>query len=172
MIDPTQLQLVVQAARHFANMSNDKQLVERGKLQLEALHAQLDAERDMMQMRVESEREYLRAQTKMFSTFVKSMIDFRVDAIKTSFAQVMTMFAEQSQHYMTQQETYTQAMIKSTDPLERAGYITRLSEIDVQLRRIRSDAKQVFTAMNRAIVNIGNPMFHLPEGIQSILRLN
>lgn len=68
------------------------------------------------------------------------------------------MYAEQCRHYMAQQERYADAEIKATEPLERANLRSRLSEIDLQLTSIRSDASALYREMNKVILLIGGNM--------------
>jgi len=81
------------------------------------------------------------------------------------------MYAEQARHYMQQHEKYVDADIKVTDPLEKANYQGRLSDIERQLSRIRKDARQLYREMNRMILCIGGTMLPIQSGTQRALTL-
>jgi hypothetical protein len=59
---------------------------------------------------------------------------------------------------MAQQDRYADAEIKATAPLERATIRARLSDIDVQLNSIRSDAAGLYREMTKVILLIGGAM--------------
>lgn len=160
MISPAHTQLLIHAVGHMSRMSRDKREMEIGKIKLQALEMQLNAQRDMMGTKAELFRELLHA-----------MIDLRVDAVREGFGQTLSMFAEQARHYMSEQAKITEAQIKCHDPMERAGYSSRASEIDMQLRRIRSDALKLYREMTNAIVLIGGSMPSLPSAARTSLML-
>ncbi len=121
--------------------------VEQGRTKLRALEVQLSHDREMYGMKTD----FLRG-------LIRSLIDRRVDAVQKGFQEVLAMYAEQCRHYMAQQDKYADAEIKAAAPLERASIKTRLSEIDIQLTNIRTDAATLYREMLRAILLIGGTM--------------
>ena len=121
--------------------------VEQGRTKLRALAVQLSHDREMYGMKTDFLRD-----------LIHSLIDRRVDAVQKGFQEVLAIYAEQCRHYMIQQDKYAQAEIKAAAPLERASIKTRLSEIDIQLTKIRTDAATLYREMLRAILLIGGTM--------------
>ncbi len=161
MVPALPTQLLTHAIGHLAQNSRDRHAVELGKVKLQALAMQLSAQRDMMD-----------TQAELFRNLIHAMIERRVDAVREGFALTMGLYADQARHYMSQQERITDAQIQSKDPIERAGYHARASEIDMQLRRIRTDAAKLYKEMTRAILIIGGKMPPLPPASRSSLGLN
>ena len=121
--------------------------VEQGRTKLRALEVQLSHDREMYGMKAD-----------FLHGLIRSLIDRRVDAVQKGFHEVLAMYAEQCRHYMAQQDKYAVAEIKAAAPLERASIKTRLSEIDIQLTNIRTDAATLYREMLRAILLIGGTM--------------
>jgi hypothetical protein len=145
----------------MTRMSRDKREMEMGKIKLQALEMQLNAQRDMTAI-----------QADLFRDMLHAMVNLRVDAISNGFALTMGLYADQARHYMSQQETITNAQISAKDPIERAGYHSRAVEIDLQLRRIRNDASKLYKEMTSAILLVGGSMPSLPAVARTSLMLS
>ena len=72
---------------------------------------------------------------------------------------------------MLQQDKYADAEIKATAPRESANIRVRLSEIDLQLTNIRSDAAALYREMMRVIIIIGGSMPPMSHDDQHALAL-
>ena len=121
--------------------------VEKSRIGLRSLEVQLSHDREMYGMKTDFLRD-----------LIHSLIDRRIDAVERGFNATMTMYAEQARHYMAQQEKYADADIKATTPRESANIKVRVSEIDLQLTNIRSDAAALYREMMKVIIIIGGSM--------------
>jgi hypothetical protein len=146
------------ALRAGVNMAGNAAEVEHGKTRLRALEVQLSHEREMFGQKADLMRD-----------FIKALIDRRVDAVRLGFTETLAMYAEQCRHYMAQQDRYGDAEIKATAPLERANIRARLSEIDLQLSNIRSEAANLYREMTKVILLINGTMPSLSEEDQKLL---
>ena len=160
MITSAHTQLLVHALGHMSRMSGNSREIELGKMRLRALELQLNSQRDALD-----------TQADIFRTLIHAMVERRLDAVQNGFSQTMTLYADQARHFMSQQERVVDAQIRSKDPLERAGYQSRATEIDIQLKRIRSDAAKLYKEMTRAILIIGGMMPSLPTVDRSSLMI-
>jgi hypothetical protein len=160
MITPVHTQMLMSAVGHMTRMSRDKREVELGRMKLQALEMQLNSQRDLVA-----------TQAELFRELIHAMIEQRIDAVRYGFGETMSLFADQARHYMSQQETITNAQITSKDPIERAGFHARACEIDMQLRRIRTDAAKLYREMTRAILLIGGSMPSIAKATKSSLLL-
>jgi hypothetical protein len=129
--------------------------VEKSRIGLRSLEVQLAHDREMYALKTDFLRD-----------LIHSLIDRRIDAVERSFNLTMGMYAEQARHYMAQQDKYAEAEIKATAPRESANIRVRLSEIDLQLTQIRSDAAALYREMMKVIIIIGGsipPMSHADQ---------
>lgn len=121
--------------------------VEHGKTKLRGLEAQLTLQKEIFEMKAD-----------LMRNLIHALIDRRIDAVRQGFLETLATYAEQCRHYMAQQDKYADAEIKVTAPLERANIRARLSEIDIHLTNIRSEAAALYREMNRVILLIGGSM--------------
>lgn len=132
--------------------------VEHGKTKLRALDAQLVHNQKALETRLAHEKDIFEIKTGLVRNLIHALIEKRVDAVQQGFRDTLAMYADQARHYMAQQDKYAEAEIKAATPLERAGYRTRLSEVDLHLTNIRSDAAALYREMMRVILIIGGTM--------------
>jgi hypothetical protein len=135
MITPAHTQLIVSALSFAAQAASQ---TESNRHQLEAQVALFEAKASVL-------RELIHA-----------LVEKRVDAVKDGFNEVLGMYAEQARHFMSQQARYADAELEVTDPLQRADLRKRLSEIDIELRSIRADARRIYTQMTQVMLRLGS----------------
>ena len=126
----------------------------------------------------DNDRQHLEAQAALFDAkagvlrdLIGALVEKRVDAVRSGFSEVLAIYAEQATHFMEQQARYGDAELKSTDPLERAELRKRLGEIDIELRRIRADARRIYTQMNQITLRLGGDALSLSPDYYSTLAL-
>jgi hypothetical protein len=134
--------------------------VEQSRIKLRALEVQLAHNQEMYAIKADFMRD-----------LVHSLIDRRVDAVERGFRETISLYAEQSRHYMAQQDKYADAEINATSPAKVASIKERRNEIDNALRAIRSDAAALYHEMTRAILIIGGSMPAIPTEDQRALAL-
>jgi hypothetical protein len=93
---------------------------------------------------------------------LKALVESRVDAVKSGFETIMKEFGKQADRYLAQQDHFANAQITMNDPLEAARCHARLSEIDSQLSKIRTDCQKLFREMNRTLLAIGGGPIPIP----------
>ncbi|MDI7774683.1 hypothetical protein [Asticcacaulis sp. EMRT-3] len=86
---------------------------------------------------------------------IGALVEKRIDAVKSGFDAVLSLYAEQARHFMEQQRSYADAELATTDPLMSARLRKRLGETDIELRSIRSSARQLYGQMNEIILRLG-----------------
>lgn len=146
MITPAHTQMVMHALSMAAQVAGVKADAEWGRQQLEAQAALFDAKAGVLK------------------ELIGALVEKRVDAVKTGFSEVLGIYAEQARHFMEQQARYGDAELRSTDPLERADLRKRLGEIDIELRRIRGDARRLYIRMTQITLHLGGEALTLsPE---------
>lgn len=153
-------QLLATALHCSVQMHSGNIQMEQGRMQLRALELQLDHHNDMEDRQADLMRD-----------LIHGLITERIEAIHTSFLNILATYAEQARGYMTQQERLVETGFKVIDPLERAHYDARLSEIDKQLNRIRADAFCLYQEMNRALLLLGTPLPPMHGDHKNTLRL-
>ena len=121
--------------------------VEKSRIGLRSLEVQLSHDREMYGM-----------QTDFLRDLVKALISRRVDAIERGFNTTMSLYAEQCRHYMAQHEKYSDAHIAARDENENSKLGAKLSDIELELDKIRSDAMNLYREMTRVILIIGGTM--------------
>ena len=84
-----------------------------------------------------------------------ALVTRRVDAVKDGFGQVLTAYAEQARHHMAQQAKFTDQVLGAADPLLRIELNQRIKDIDVELGRIRADARLLYARMTEVVVILG-----------------
>jgi hypothetical protein len=164
MVSPALTQLLISACQASVQMHNRTETsrieIERGRMQLRSLEMQLDHDSDIAEM-----------QASVAQSFIHALIERRIDAAQSGFNAVLAIYADQARHYMQEQAKYTDADIMVTDPLLSANYRGRLSEIDRQLDRIRTDSYLLYAAMNEMLIIIGGSMPSIPTINRRTLRL-
>lgn len=151
-------QVLMHALSAAAHINGNKAQVEHGKTQLRALELQLSHQERTLDKQLSHEEAMFAMKADLTRDLIKALIDRRVDAVRHGFTETLAMYADQCRHYMAQQDRYADAEIKATDPLERANLRTRLSDIDLHLSSIRSDAEALYREMTKVILLIGGSM--------------
>ena len=157
-IHPQHTQFLMSALQAAVNMRGTQAQVEHGRIKLRALEAELEHRQQTMAMQLSHERQIFAMKADLMRDLISALIEQRVEAVTHAFSETLAVYAEQSRHFMAQQERYADAEIKATDPLERANLRTRLSDIDLQLGSIRADAEALFREMTKVILLIGGNM--------------
>jgi len=140
---------VLSAAAHFASKRTE---IETSRHELHAATARFEHERGLF----DTKAEVMRA-------LISALIEQRVAAVKEGFSEVLGMYAEQSSHYLDQQKQFADAMLEKSDPLLRAEYQKRLNDTDIELRRIRSDARQIYVQMTEIVLLLGGGTMDMGE---------
>jgi hypothetical protein len=148
-------QLFIHAIRAAVHIAGGRAQVEHGKTKLNALEMQLAHDEKAIEEHHLHEKEMFALKANLVRDLVKALIERRIDAVVQGFSQTRSMYAEQSRHFMAQQERFAEAKIKATGLQERADYHARLVEIDVQLESIRADAALLDREMAKALLLIG-----------------
>jgi len=139
-------------------MAGTRAEVEHGRTRLRALETELAHRERTMETQLYHEETMFELKAGLMRDLLKALVEKRVDAVCMGFKEALGMYAEQSRHYMAQQDRYADAEIKATDPAEFARLKTRLSDIDIHLTSIRSDALALYREMNKVILLIGGTM--------------
>lgn len=147
VITPQHTQMLMSALSAAVKVSGHRLQAEREQVELQALQAQLSHDKEMFQ-----------AKAGLVQSLVEALITRRIEVVRGGFTEVLALYAEQCRSYMGQQERMAEAQLKTTDPLGRADCRARLSEIDLQLTRIRADAAKLYREMTRVILLIGGAM--------------
>jgi hypothetical protein len=151
-------QLLMAALRAAAHIAGTKAEVEHGKSKLRALELQLSHQEKALQAQLSHDKDMFEMKAGLLRDLIKALIEQRVDAVRQGFKETLAMYAEQSRHYMAQQERYADAEIMATAPLQRASLRARLTETDIHLSGIRSDAKDLYREMTKVVILIGGAM--------------
>ncbi len=127
---------------------------------------------------VETNRQELEAQAALFEAkagvlkgLIGALVEKRVDAVRSGFSEVLGLYVEQARHFMEQQSRYGDAELMATDPLQRADLRKRISEIDIELRRIRADARRIYTQMTQVVLRLGGEALRLSPEYSTTLAL-
>jgi hypothetical protein len=136
--------------------------------QIVASRANAQAQRDQLQYELALAE--LRAGS--LAHVVDAVITRRVDAVREGFLQVLRDFAVEAQHYRAQQDRYADAELETNDPLRRIELRKRLNDIDVELRQIRVDVRQLYDRMSEVILLIGGSTLRLDDGLSQQLMLS
>lgn len=158
MITPIHTQMLMgllQAAAHVADRHTE---IETSRHQLHTTAARLEHERGIFE-----------ARANIVGKLVDALVEKRVSAVKTGFTEVLQLYADQARHYMEQQRQISAAALEKHDPLERAEYKARLNEVDAELRRIRSDAKQIFRQMSEIVLLLDGGSLTLDQSFTQAL---
>ncbi|MEI9994915.1 MAG: hypothetical protein WDM91_10000 [Rhizomicrobium sp.] len=140
MITPAHSQIILgmlSTAAHLATQSRD---VATSRHQLHESTARLAHERGLFEARAE-----------VMKGLIDALIDKRVSAVRSGFSEVLQLYAEQATRYLDQQGAVSREMLRQDDPLARSEYRWRLNEVDTELRRIRSDARQIYRQMTEIV---------------------
>ncbi len=121
--------------------------MEQGRQKLIALELTLSNERQMFGMR-----------TSVIKDLISALLTQRINAVQHGFDAILSIYADQSHSYIEERQTIVALQFKTMSPLENARIQARLSEIDLNLHKIRKDAGRLYREMNRAIVLIGGAM--------------
>jgi hypothetical protein len=163
--------MLMSALRTAAAVANRKVDVEQGRIRLEALELQLQHREQALGAVLSHEKHVLSLKVDLMRDLMRALLDKRIDAVQQGFCETLSMFAEQCRHYMSQQDKYIDAEIKATDPLERANLRARLSEIDLQLSRIRVDGADLYREMTKVLLLLGGNMPPMTHQDQKALAL-
>lgn len=158
MITAAHTQLVMGVLSAAAHMANKHTEIETGRHELHATAARLEHERGIFE-----------AKSGVMRDLIEALVEKRVAAVNDGFGEVLALYAEQARHYMAQQRQYTDAMLEKSDPLARAEYQKRLNDTDIELRRIRSDARRIYTQMTEVILLLGGGGLDLGEDMKLAL---
>ena len=112
------------------------------------------------------------AKADVLKELIGAVVEKRVDAVRSGFSEVLGLYAEQARHFMDQQARYGDAELKSADPLERADIHKRLGEIDIELRRIRADARSIYSQMTSIIHQLDGGALALSPDYSATLSLS
>jgi hypothetical protein len=158
MITLHHAQMLMSAFQALTSITGMETGVEHRRLKLRALEAQLAHRERTMETQLSHDREMFDLKADLVRDLIKALIDGRIDAVRKGFTEALAVFSEQCRHYMAQHERYAEAEIKATDPLERASIQSRMSDIDLQLSDIRSEAGNLYREMTKVILLIGGTM--------------
>lgn len=103
---------------------------------------------------------------------VDAVVTRRIEVVQAGFLELLREFAGQAQHYMAQQDRYAAAELETSDPLRRIELRKRLNDIDIELRQIRVDARQLYDRMAEVILLIGGASFRPDPMISQQLMLS
>jgi len=171
MISPNQTQFLLIALRTAAGAAVNKAQGEIGRAKLRTLEAEYFHKEQMRGMELAHERQMFGMKAELMRALISALVEQRVDAVRQGFVEALSVYAEQCRHYMAQQDRYADAEIKATDPLERANLRTRLTEIDLNLGKIRADVAKLYREMTNVILLIGGNMPQIAGNDQQALRL-
>jgi hypothetical protein len=163
--------MLMHALGAAAHIAGTKAQVEHGRTKLRALEQELAHRERTLETQLYHEETMFQLKAGLMRDLIKALIEQRVDAVTQGFKDTLGIYAEQSRHYMAQQERYADAEIKATEPLERANLRTRLSDIDLHLSSIRSDAMALYREMTKVILLIGGTMPSMSNQDQQALAL-
>lgn len=135
--------------------------------QIAASRASVDTARD--QMRHQQAIEELR--TGALAHVVDALITRRVDTVREGFVQILSEYAAQARHYMSQQTRFVDAHLMTSDPLRRAEINKRINDVDVELRQIRVEAQRLYNRMTEVILMIGGTGMTIDEPMSRPLLL-
>ncbi len=135
--------------------------------QITANRTGADTNRD--QLRHEYALAELRAEA--FAHLFDAVIHRRLDLAQEGFLQVLREISTQARHYMDQQDRYAAAELDTFDPLRRIELRKRINDIDVELRQIRADARQLYDRMCSVLLAIGGPRLSIPSAESTTLML-
>ena len=172
MITPQHTQMLMSVLQAASQMRNTAAEVEHGRIKLQKLQLEQMHEAEVLGTELDHKRKMFAMKADLVRDLISALIEQRVDAVRQSFEQVLTIYADQCKHYLSQQERYSDAEIKTTDPLERANLRARLTEIDLNLGNIRADAAALYRQMTKVIIMIGGGIFMMPPQNRDTLLLS
>lgn len=147
MIAQPLVPILIQVVRTSGHMYGRNMQLAQMRAQLSAYEVQLEHRRDIAEI-----------QASLARSFIHALIERRIDAVQSGFAEIMALYAEQARGFLQQQEKYSDADLVSTDPLESAKCRSRLNALDLQLAAIRDDSRQLYHEMNQMLLLIGAAM--------------
>jgi hypothetical protein len=178
MTTPSHTQFLVSALKHATVLVGSRANVDRDRVKLQALEARLryDAHAasvgaELARDRMAHEATVRQIDADLARDALKAIVERRVEAVQSGFAAILGTYADQARHYMDQQARFAEAHIMATDPIQRASYHARLSEIDTQLTRIRADALLLFRDMTKVVILLGGSMVGLSQDRRALLCL-
>ena len=128
-------------------------------------------EMEMSMHRLEQERGLFETKAEILRDLVGALIEKRLDAVKSGFTEVLSLYAEQARHYMAQQSKISDAELTTSDALQSARFRKRMGEIDIELRSIRIAAAQIYSQMNEVIMRLGGDALNLSPDYCAALAL-
>ena len=132
-------------------------------------HAQ---EMEVSMHRLEQERGLFETKAGILRDLVGALIEKRIEAVKGGFTEVLSLYADQANHYMAQQSKISDAELLTSDPLQSARFRKRMGEIDIELRSIRTAAAQIYSQMNEVVMRLGGDALNLSPDYCSALALS
>ncbi len=165
---PQHTQMLMSAIQAAANIANTNA---RSQIKMRELELHLSHHEQLHRSQLHHDRQMFGMKAELVRDLVRAVVEKRVDAVRQGFTDTLGMYAEQCRHYMAQQDRYADAEIKTTDPLERANLRARLSETDLHLSSLRSDAAALYREMMKAILLIGGSSATMSSEHQRALAL-
>jgi len=170
-ITPQHTQMFMSALHAATQMRSSAAHEERSRIKLRQLALEQAHEEEVLHTKLQHAQTMFGLKANLMRDLVDALIVQRVDAVQQAFEQVLTLYADQCRHYLSQQERYADAEIKATDPLERANLRARLTEIDLNLGNIRTDAASLYREMTKVILMIGGGILLIPPQNRNALLL-
>ena len=170
-ITPEHTRMLMTALQAATQMRNSAAQVEHGRTKLRQQQLEQMHEENVLNAELQHAQTMFGLKANLMRDLVDALVVQRVDAVQQSFEQVLTLYADQCHHYLSQQERYADAEIKATDPLEKANLRARLTEIDLNLGNIRTDAAALYREMTKVILMIGGGILLIPQQNRNALLL-
>ncbi|MDV6333152.1 hypothetical protein [Asticcacaulis sp. 201] len=159
-ISPAHTQMLMHAVSMAAQIAGQKLNAETSRQEIE-----------LAIVRLEQERGIFDAKAGIMRDLIGALVEKRLEAVQGGFTEVLSLYAEQARHFMGQQSHYADAELETTDPLKSARLRKRLGEIDIELRSIRTAARQLYAQMNEVVIRLGGDALNLAPEYASILSL-
>lgn len=102
---------------------------------------------------------------------VDALVSQRTDAVKEGFVALLSEYAEQARHYMTQQHSFAEKELDCTEPLRRIELRSRINDIDTKLETIRADARHIYYQMTEVIRSLGGSIHDFARDLSEPLAL-
>ena len=160
MITPAHTQLLTTVLGHAAQIAGLRANVETSRQQMELSAARLEQERGMFD-----------AKAGVLKELIGALVERRVEAVRTGFIEVLGIYVEQAQHFMGEQKELRQAALATDDLIRRSEIQTRISEIDIELRTIRSGARRLYNQMTEVVMRLGGDALALSPDYYGSLAL-
>jgi hypothetical protein len=177
-MNASQMQFFASIAGHAAQLAGSKMQSEHARIKLEELRSKIQHEEEMFAAqsqrandRMAHEERALELRASLVRNIIDALVHRRVDALKSGFELVLSAYAAQAQHYFDQQRHFIDVQMKVKDPIESARCHARLSDIDIQLARIRSESLRLFREMSKTLVLLGGVPLSVSQSGQKVVHL-